>query len=398
MTAEIDLRGRVVFLVGARRSGTNWLHNLMAVHPRIARVPSETHLIYTLAELQGRFQHGLLGSANTGTTYLPRKDLIDSFRQLCDKAFAIQLGAAQRTDLLLVERTPLHTQHLDLIAEIYPDSPVVHLIRDPREVATSLVRQPWGPDSVEEAAQEWVDTVGRARAHRSPRYVEVRYEDLVADVVTAMSGVFGFLGLDTSDAIAAQLRAVADQPINRSPEPSRRPLAADEQADIEAVAGVLMKEVGYQPAGRASDEIPARRRHRAVGSRRRGTVREEVGEGKPTELLLDHVQFIVDRFLGGIAVRDVRAVKDLMSPTATVQLRDEGTVLSAAPDRSQAAQALIDAAAPEGTQIRGDSFGGRPTFTVVWSHDDDGHISHRLFVIAVASDGLVSSVDYYRMR
>ena len=86
-----ELRGRVLFLVGARRSGTNWLHGLLTLHPRLVKVPSETHLLYTLSELAPRFQHGLVGSANTGAIFLPREDMLDGFRDLCDRAFAHQM-------------------------------------------------------------------------------------------------------------------------------------------------------------------------------------------------------------------------------------------------------------------------------------------------------------------
>ena len=83
---------RVIFLVGARRSGTNWLHDLLALHPRLVQVPSETHLFHTLGTLSERFQHGLIGSPNTGAIYLPREEMLDSFRDLADRAFVPDLA------------------------------------------------------------------------------------------------------------------------------------------------------------------------------------------------------------------------------------------------------------------------------------------------------------------
>ena len=60
---------------------------------------------------------------------------------------------------------------MPLIAEVYPDARFVHIIRDGRDVARSIVAQPWGPATVKEAAKEWGDSVaaGRAAAPRTGR-------------------------------------------------------------------------------------------------------------------------------------------------------------------------------------------------------------------------------------
>ena len=160
--ADSPLRGRVMFLVGARRSGTNWVQALLAVHPRLVPLPSETHLLYGIAQLEGQFQHGLVSSPTTAKVYLPRPEMLDGFRDLCDRAFAIQL-AASGADTIALERSPWHGRHLDLVAEIYPEAHVIHLIRDGHDVAASLARQPWGPGTLTAAAEEWAESVSLAR-------------------------------------------------------------------------------------------------------------------------------------------------------------------------------------------------------------------------------------------
>jgi hypothetical protein len=398
--AGSSLDGRVGFLVGARRSGTNWLHALMALHPELVRVPSETHLFYTLARLQERFQHGLIGSANTGAVYLPREDLIAAFRDLCDKAFAIQLETHAGPGQLIIERTPFHALHLDLIGEVYPNAPVVHVIRDGREVAESLVRQPWGPNTLADAAAEWVDTITKARAHRPARYHEVRHEDLVDDVAEAMTGVFDFLGVETTEELRHRLRVIAPRPVNATAAPGvvRPALNAAQRAEIDAVAAPLLRELGYETArsaapARPADGAPETRSRRLAGLRRRGPSDPQVGT--TSAVPSDEVQRVIDQMLAALEQRDTGRLAELLSPAVAIRRHDTGEIATAAEGVETAANALIDAAAPDGRQVRGDVYPGRPAFTVVLAHDDGGRRTHRVLLITVNDALLVSRVECY---
>ena len=53
---------------------------------------------------------------------------------------------------------------LDLIAEIYPDARVLHIIRDGRAVTRSLLALPNGPSTIEDAAEEWRESVAAFRS------------------------------------------------------------------------------------------------------------------------------------------------------------------------------------------------------------------------------------------
>jgi hypothetical protein len=400
-----DLSRRLVFLVGARRSGTNWLHTLMAMHPALVKVPSETHLFYTLAQLQERFQHGLIGSANTGATYLPRQDMIEAFRDLCDRAFAIQLATYGGPGQLLIERTPLHAKHLDLIGEIYPAAPVVHLIRNGRDVAASLVRQSWGPASLRDAAMEWVDTVQAARAHRAERYHEVRHEALVADVAGTMTDLCEFLGCEVSDDLRALWREAASRPINATPDGHRREASgssADEEQrrEIDEVAGALLQELGYdegQPSGadQASPAASARRRRGKSGQRRRVRAEPSPATRRGAPVLGDEMQRVVDQMLSALERREPASLAAVLSPSVEVRLHDPVRVLTAADGMLPLASALIDVASPTGRQVRGDSFPGWPSFTIMWVHDDQAGRVHRVLVVTVDDMLLITGLEVF---
>ena len=92
----------------------------------------------------------------------------------------------------------------DAFARSWPEAQFVHIIRDGRDVAASHLRsgRPWAYQSVAEAAAGWLSVVDRVRDVVPPRQVfELRYEDLVADVASAVEPLLEFLGLPWDDAV-----------------------------------------------------------------------------------------------------------------------------------------------------------------------------------------------------
>lgn len=70
-----------------------------------------------------------------------------------------------------------------VLLSMFPDAGIVHVVRDGRDVACSIARMPWGPDSVPEAVGYWADRLRRAeagaRAVAPGRVLVIHLEDLV---------------------------------------------------------------------------------------------------------------------------------------------------------------------------------------------------------------------------
>jgi hypothetical protein len=374
----------MIFCFGARRSGTYLVQRMIAAHPAVSALPSESHLIsHGIAPLLERFHHGVRSSTQVGSVYADRDLMLDAVRDLCDAVFAEFLEAGTTH---LLERTPLHALHARLIAELYPDAGVVHVIRDGRDVALSLVRRTqWGADSITDAAREWAECVrGGRQASGLERYVEVRYEDLLADPSRCIEGMFERLGLEPSgDAVEA---ALGELGVARNVEPGDRIgtgkwRQAYSRADLGAfdrVAGETVRELGYEPQlpgaaqgePLAKDAKPARSRRSplvrlASRARRLGGLREwqrRRADSRVEEVITSAA--ILDRLLTAAREGREEGILELLDPSPEAVLVGPGGQLrseSGEGTRQLLASALAGDPALRGRQLAGEILAGRPT-------------------------------------
>lgn len=403
--ADSPLHGRMIFVVGARRSGTNWLQQLLTLHPQVAAVPSETYLFWdAVPALQARVQHGLFSSTKTGLTYMPREDFLDGVRDFCDRLFVNLREAGGAGASYLVERTPWHARRVDVINAVYPDAAVLHIIRDPREVSASLVAQEWGPAGYAEAAQEWVDCIREARAAGHPRYREIRQEDLSNDPVGEMKGLFAHVGVPVDDEMLEEVRRRAGVPVNVDRRNSavgrekwRASMSPEDIRTVEAVAGGLMTDLGYAPAAAVpSRSAPAtdlqarartslRRVRTAV--QRRATPPAGDAAAPMSPLWLERAQWTVDELMSAVACDDEAAARALLTDDAVVTVPESGGTgvdawWAAMPRHLGLKQRVADV------------HGGYPSYTVVTEHDDEGRRHLEVFVIT-PHGAKVGALAYY---
>jgi hypothetical protein len=171
---------------------------------------------------------------------------------------------------LVGEKTPKYVRHIRTLNELWPHAKVVHLIRDGRDVALSLLdwskaernvgRFPtWDEDPVATTALywEWNVRLGReAGALLGPdRYYELRYEALVANPASECGKLCGFLGLAYDPAMLrfhegktsskpGLSAKKAWQPVTAGLRTWREQMAPGDLARFEAAAGPLLDDLG----------------------------------------------------------------------------------------------------------------------------------------------------------
>ncbi len=188
-TAQDGGAATPIFVIGSPRSGTTLLRLLLDSHPAIS-CGEETHFLRHLETIVGR------DWPLVETYGLDRDWWLTRIRSLYAEFQAEVLERAGKARW--AEKDPTYTLHLSFIDELFPDALYVHLVRDGHDVVASF-RDRWGYVSAARAARsEWARYVEAARdlgARLPPqRFLELRYESLVADPEPEARRLFTFLG------------------------------------------------------------------------------------------------------------------------------------------------------------------------------------------------------------
>jgi hypothetical protein len=367
---------------------------MLGRHPDVVSVPSETYLFSEgIAPLVSCFHHGIPSSPATGIMYIDRSRLVDLARQFCDGAFGDLAATLDPRASRVVERTPWHAKQLDLIAEIYPDAHVVHIIRDGRAVVRSLLAQPWGPTSIEAAAAEWAGTVESARAASVPLYREVRYEDLVQDTAGGMEQVFRWLGLTFDGPVRSDVLQEAELRRNATFNKESADIAdwwggltPKQQKEFERSAGPLLRSLGYPApssgaganqgvmgrAGRTA-RMSALRSIAAFRSltARRGSGQSDVSDAsKDTEM--EELVRLADRFVAAIDGDDQAELISMLDTGAVVTIWDSGMRQQGHGDRGRLLllESLRRTQSRRQTRVSGDATYSHGTCTAVLTYRD----------------------------
>ena len=270
--------GCPVFLLGFPRSGTTLLRLFLDAHSQLA-IPFESFVLiefwhrlpeYPLDTAAGRTRlvDDLL-SAKGIRSWNPRvtKDNVDLDRCTTFDATIEQIfGAYARLcgKCRWGDKTPSYTRDFHILHELFPNARFVHLLRDGRDAALSLVRQPWGPSDFVSALSQWNEVVAwsrkMGRCLPATSYMEIRYEDLVRQPEPALRRITDFLELPFEPSM---LDAHSDA-ASKLPERSRtfhphlgervdtnhvfgwrERLTNADQAIALRIAGSLLNELGY---------------------------------------------------------------------------------------------------------------------------------------------------------
>jgi tetratricopeptide (TPR) repeat protein len=191
-----------LFVLGFPRSGTTLLEQTLSAHPRIA-AGDELPFISEIAELMPRLLESPLGypEALAELWMADHREDLDNLRDHYLRKVA-QLGIVPRGAAWFTDKMPLNETHLGLIDLLFPESPLLHVVRHPLDVVLSaysnlLIRWFYCAHALETAARHYarvMELVDHYRAEMSLKYLRVRYEDIVDDQEASIRKVFAFIG------------------------------------------------------------------------------------------------------------------------------------------------------------------------------------------------------------
>jgi hypothetical protein len=238
---------RPVFLVGSGRSGTTLTYHYLAIHPdlcwfsnasnrapwlgfmpavqRVLDIPGLGDGIRRdiVARTGGRF-----GLRPVEAEIIYARAGFDDRRKMDEADFSETISMKFRAEVArhvkwagrsrFVSKQTSNNQHVRLLNKIFPDALFIHLVRDGRAVANSILTQGWMDslhvwwledaainqvhnyrDPIELCALHWKNNVDELLACGEilgNRYIQIRYEDMVSDYSEFMKAVCDFCDLE----------------------------------------------------------------------------------------------------------------------------------------------------------------------------------------------------------
>jgi len=162
-----------------------------------------------------------------------------------------------------IDHTPTNFRRVRGLLRLFPAARFIHLVRDGRAVAASLLPLDWGPNNALHAAEFWMARCALGLAAEldlgPDRVLRVRYEDILQEPESSLRRITSFIGLDYEPEMAS---ANASKPtryherqhhlVGQAPVPSRaagwqQVLSRREVEMFEAEAGDFLETLGYQP-------------------------------------------------------------------------------------------------------------------------------------------------------
>ena len=266
-----------VFLVGCPRSGTTWVQMLLTQHPQVVTT-QETHLFEGyLGPLRKAWERDRTNHRGIGVqAALTEEEFDEVCAEFARRVLTAMAKTAPGAEVVL-EKTPAHVRHVELILKLLPDAFFIHLVRDPRAVVASLCAagrswgRSWASTDPVRNARMWASdvTAGRSISAPTQQHTTVKYEDLLGQSgASVLAELFHRMGLEADDGFCQ--RVLVDCSIDRlrshsgalraksvirgDPADFYRKGKADSWASelsardvetIEYIAGDLMRDYGY---------------------------------------------------------------------------------------------------------------------------------------------------------
>jgi hypothetical protein len=205
-----------IFIGGCARSGTTMIGSMLGAaidgictpesqfisnafkkHPKIMTDDIETTTILSLWDQDLRFR-------------LWRIDLSEFKQLLCQNAicyselienlilfYCKQKGRSR--PLYWVDHTPMNLKNSSILFKLFPNARIIHIIRDGRAVAASMLKTIWAPKTIHTAARYWLEDLAHSFSAEiywgNEKILKVKYEDILQNPESNLKKLCAFCGI-----------------------------------------------------------------------------------------------------------------------------------------------------------------------------------------------------------
>lgn len=267
-----------IFIVGAARSGTTLLQYMLKSHPDLSLPTAESHFYQRRTEFGDLSDLGAL-TRLLKAIYASRKLFFDEdvhgirfnagtlakrfhARQLTSVPEVIagifEANAEAEGKLRWGDKTPYYILHLETLLEMFPNAQFVHIIRDGRDCALSMLERKWDLEifNTYHAAYTWNKYVNAGKvfgAKYPDRYHELCFESLLNEPEQTVDSLCRFLNIEFNEQVIDFKKSngsgktqLLTQPLQKSNQGKWREQMSPRQIRIfEALAGETLSACGY---------------------------------------------------------------------------------------------------------------------------------------------------------
>jgi hypothetical protein len=193
-----------------QRSGTNYLGELVRLHPDVFAHPNQLYEVPFLRSLKGLldFQTNFTEAFPASNERIGENGLLAIFADSFMEYLHSYVPAGKR----MLFKTP-SVRYLNYFFTLFPDENLIILIRDGRDVVQSAVKS-WPHRNFDRLCYEWEVSAkmcinfGNSNLNYVKSYLVVKYEDIFADPKKNVINIYQKFGLDVAKYPLNQIEAV----------------------------------------------------------------------------------------------------------------------------------------------------------------------------------------------
>lgn len=243
---DIQLRKQVFIVYGALRSGSTLLRLLLDAHPEISCSGERDFMLDYISGAPGALtldREGLAQDRIFRNSRLDVPSASDGQDAFFEMARQDMERAGKSLHVLMLHR------HLGRLEEVFPEAKIIHLIRDPRDVARSSIGMGWAGNTWF-GVDHWLGTerVWDRHPDITRNAFTLSYEDLLEHPQDKLEQLCAFMGVPFSE----KMYEFSETSTYSALDPSlafqwRRRQTPDQIADVEFKVGDLLRARGYTP-------------------------------------------------------------------------------------------------------------------------------------------------------